>query len=164
MPQPPIRSFTELLAWQKAREVRKAISVLVKGWPAEEKFRLGSGHSFEQGAANIAEGFGRFHEKDNARFCRMAKSSMYETMDHLTAAFDEGYMDRDAIKSHWALIEESIKVINGYVRYLNGLSGTSVADPPAIYGEQDIRPPPKQETIWSLTTNNYQLTTITWPS
>jgi len=76
----------------------------------------------------------------------MAKSSMYETMDHLTAAFDEGYMDRDAIKSHWALIEESIKVINGYVRYLNGLSGNDrVADPPAIYGEQDIFGPPPND-------------------
>ncbi|MCC6910617.1 MAG: four helix bundle protein [Flavobacteriales bacterium] len=148
MPQPPIRSFTELLAWQKAREVRKAISVLVKGWPAEEKFRLADQviRSSRGPCANIAEGFGRFHEKDNARFCRMAKSSMYETMDHLTAAFDEGYMDRDAIKSHWALIEESIKVINGYGRYLNGLSGNDrVADPPAIYGEQDIFGPPPND-------------------
>jgi four helix bundle protein len=88
MQQTPVRSFTELVAWQQARVVRKAIRVLVKDWPPEEKFRLVDQiiRTSRGPCANIAEGFGRFHEKDNARFCRMAKSSLYETMDHLTAA------------------------------------------------------------------------------
>ncbi|MCB0769668.1 MAG: four helix bundle protein [Flavobacteriales bacterium] len=149
MQQTPVRSFTELVAWQKARVVRKAIRVLVKDWPPEEKFRLVDQiiRSSRGPCANIAEGFGRFHEKDNARFCRMAKSSLYETMDHLTAAYDEEYLDSRSVKAHWTMIEESIRVINGYVRYLNSHDNSAHASEPLVeYGDvQDIFGPPPSD-------------------
>jgi|GEM_PF-387841 len=139
MQSTPIRSFTELNAWRKSREVRKAISALVKAWPAEEKYRLTDQiiRSSRGPCSNIAEGFGRFHEKDNARFCRMAKGSLSETMDHLSAAFDEGYIDKTSLKEHWTLLEETIRVLNGYIRYLRKFEPPDgVAEPQQAYGEE----------------------------
>lgn len=135
----PIRSFTELNAWRKSREVRKAISVLVKDWPTEEKYRLTDQiiRSSRGPCSDIAEGFGHFHEKDNARFCRMAKGALTGTMDHLSAAFDEGYIDKASLKEHWALLEGTIRVLNGYIRYLRKFEPPDgVAEPLEPYGEE----------------------------
>jgi hypothetical protein len=35
-----VASFTELETWKQARKIRKIVSVLVKKFPLEEKFRL----------------------------------------------------------------------------------------------------------------------------
>lgn len=135
-----IRSFTELQAWQKSRVVRKAISQLVKDFPAEEKYRLTDQiiRSSRGACAAIAEGYGRFHGRDNARFGRMAKGSLTETMDHLTVAYDEAFISRDVLKSHWAMVEDALRVLNGYINYLLKIesAGNKVADPAGAYGEE----------------------------
>ena len=68
-----LHSFTELVAWQKCRVLRKAVSKLARQFPPEEKFRLTDQiiRSSRGPCANIAEGYGRYYEKDNARFCRI---------------------------------------------------------------------------------------------
>jgi four helix bundle protein len=67
---------------------------LTRNWPAEERFRLCDQliRSSRSVTANIAEGYGRFYERDNVRFCRIARGSLYETQDHLITANDEGYL------------------------------------------------------------------------
>lgn len=139
-----LRLFTDLVTWQKAREVRRSISALVKGFPAEEKFRLTDQmiRSSRGPTANIAEGYGRFHARDNARFCRMASGSLIETMDHLTAALDEGYIDREEFKAQWERVAEALRVLHGYIRYLRNIdpSGSQASDPEFPYGEDDDFP------------------------
>lgn len=152
MESAPIRSFTQLTAWQKARVVRKAIVALVKEWPAEEKYRLTDQiiRSSRGPCSHIAEGFGRFYEKENVRFCRIAIGSLFETQDHLSAAYDEGYLDRPVLNVHWSMVEESIRVINGYIRYLKRFErGAHVAEPAASYGnDEDIFAPAKVDLLY----------------
>lgn len=134
-----MKSFTELIAWQKAREVRLAVSRLVQSWPAEERFRLVDQiiRSSRGPCANLAEGYGRYHEKDNARFCRIARGSHYETLDHLSAAFDAGYIDASTLKRHWVMVEEAIRVLNGYIGYLRRQGITDgVSEPAVSYGDE----------------------------
>ena len=145
-----LRSFTELKAWQKSREVRKAISKLVKRFPADEKLRLTDQivRSSRGACANVSEGYGRFHEKDNARFCRMARGSLYETMDHLSLAFDEGFISKEELKANWAMVEEAIRVMNGYLRYLSkvGSPANTAAEPQELYGtDEDIYTDPPED-------------------
>lgn len=136
-----LRSFTELKAWQKCRVLRKSISALVKGFPAEEKFRLTDQiiRSSRGPCSNISEGYGRFREKDNARFCRMARGSLLETQDHLSVAYDEKFITKDSLKEHWAIAEEALRVLNGYLRYLRKFEppSNSVSDPTEPYGTDD---------------------------
>ncbi|MGV3638617.1 MAG: four helix bundle protein [Flavobacteriales bacterium] len=131
-----------MIAWQKARVVRKAIRALVADWPPEEKFKLVDQiiRSSRGPCSNLAEGFGRFYKKENIRFCRIALGSMYETQDHLSAAFDEGYISSGAVKFHCSLVDESIRVTKGYVRYLKRFEQRSdVSEPAMPYGsDQDI--------------------------
>src|SRR5882762_10545229 len=68
----PIKTFEDLECWRKCRELRifvakEAVPALAK----EERFRLGDQflRSASSTTANIAEGYGRFHHLDNAKFC-----------------------------------------------------------------------------------------------
>ncbi len=136
MENEPIRSCTQLWAWQKSKEVRRSIALLVRSWPTDERYRLADRiiRSSRSACANIAEGFGRYYERDNLRFCRNAKGSLYET-DHLSVAFDERFIEKAELKRQWALCEEAIRVLNGYMKHSRKRSGENVAsEPEAAYG------------------------------
>ncbi len=137
-----IRHFRDLRAWQQCRAVRQAIRLLVKGWPSEERFRLTDQiiRSSRKTTANIAEGYGRFREKDNVRFCRIARASLYETQDHLDTACAEGIISEVVMNEHMELIEGAIRTVNAYIKYLNSMGaneGDVVSEPAVTYGVDD---------------------------
>lgn len=88
-------TFETLEAWKKSRELRKKISTLTKSFPSEEKYKLTDQitRSSRSVAANIAEGYVRFHYQENALFCRTSRGSLFETIDHFTVAPDEEYIE-----------------------------------------------------------------------
>src|SRR5213596_3463895 len=72
----PVRTFEDLECWKQCRNLRlfvakSVIPVLPKG----ECYRLGDQllRAARSTTANIAEGYGRFHFLDNAKFCSNAR-------------------------------------------------------------------------------------------
>lgn len=122
-----VRSFTELEAWKKARELRKEVSELVKSFPKHEKYELISQvkRSSRSVTANIAEGYGRFHYQENTQFCRIARGSLTETLDHLIVAYDEEYIEKSVLDQLTNRLEECLKVLNGYINYLQKAKTTN---------------------------------------
>lgn len=119
------------------------IRALVKTWPAEERFRLTDQiiRSSRGPTAHISEGYGRFYEKENIRYCRTARGSLYETQDHLITACDDGIISEQAMQEHFDLVEQAIVTVNGYIKYLKGLSiakSSSVSEPQMRYGTQTV--------------------------
>jgi len=92
----PVKDFTDLNAWRMARELRKKVYDLTKGFPSEEKHALVSQirRAAYSVTSNIAEGFGRFSYQENIQFCRLARGSAFEVRDHLTTALDAGYLQQ----------------------------------------------------------------------
>ena len=115
-----MNNFEELEAWKSAREVRKAISKLAKTFPREGRSRLADQiiRSARSVTANIAEGFGRYHYQENVQYCRQARGSLTETLDHLICAHDEGFIDDETFRSHRSMIGHAWKILNGYIAYL----------------------------------------------
>ena len=115
-----MKSFKELEAWKKCRELRKDISQLTKKSPAEEKYKLVDQmiRASRSVTANIAEGYGRYHYQEYAQFCRTSRGSLTELQDHLTVAIDESYISREELDGFNQRIEECIKLINGFIKYL----------------------------------------------
>ena len=114
------KSFEELEAWKKGREIRKEVSVLTRKFPPDEKDLLkkqiiGSSRSI---TANIAEGFGRFHFKENAQHSRISRGSLMETLDHLYVALDEGYISAKEFENMKLRIDDCNRILNGYISYL----------------------------------------------
>lgn len=60
-----LKSYKELIVWQKSVELVEIIYTLTKNYPAEEKFGLTSQmrRSSISIPSNIAEGWGRYQER-----------------------------------------------------------------------------------------------------
>ncbi len=69
--------------------------------------------------ANIAEGHGRYHYQENIQFCRQARGSLFELIDHFTVALDEKYIDDKIYQNEKSTILEIIRILNGYIKYLS---------------------------------------------
>ena len=116
-----IKTFEELKCWQACRDLRLFIArEVIPKLPAEEKYRLGDQliRAVRSTTANIAEGYGRFHYKDNAKFCSNSRGSCWEVMDHLITAHDEKLITSQLFAQGQELVNTSVKLINGYMTYL----------------------------------------------
>ncbi len=113
-------TFETLDVWIKTKEIRKRISKLSKSFPSEEKYRLTDQiiRASRSVTANIAEGYGRFHYQENIQFCRQSRGSLYELIDHLYVALDECYIDTRLFSDLKKNINEAIRLLNGYIKYL----------------------------------------------
>ena len=114
------QNFTDLDVWKKTRELKKEIEVLVKSFPPEEKYRMVDQliRSARSINSNIAEGHGRFTYKDQLHFCIQARGSLSETLNHLIDAFDCAYITREQLSHFKMSIDETGKLLNGYITYL----------------------------------------------
>ena len=112
--------ITELKVWQKSRTLRNEIFQFVKLLPKDEKYRLADQiiRSSRSVTANIAEGHGKFYHKENIQSCRVARSELIETLDHLICAYDCSYIDQNQLKSFKDKVDEIHKMLNGYIKYL----------------------------------------------
>lgn len=116
-----IRSFEDLECWKMGREVRLKISDLAKKFPKEETYGL-TQHLKKSARSitdNIAEGYGRYHYKENIQFCRISRGSAYETINQLIEATDENYITNKELSELRVLIDDFLRVLNGYIKYLN---------------------------------------------
>ncbi len=113
-------SFEELEAWKEARQLRIDVRKLVSSFPTEEKYRLIDQllRASRSVTANIAEGNGRFHYQENIRFCRQARGSLNEILDHLIYAYVEKFITEEQIKTFRSQIARCLKLLNGYIAYL----------------------------------------------
>lgn len=115
------KSFTDLDVYKECRKFRKMISELVKQhFPDTEKFLLRPQilDASRSITANIAEGHGRYYYQDDIKFCRNARGSLEETLEHLITAFDEGYLPQELLKKTKLQYDTCLKLLNGYIRYL----------------------------------------------
>ena len=115
-----IKYFEDLNCWKAARALRLEISDLIKKFPDFEKFELVSQmrRASRSVTHNIAEGYGRFHFKENIQFCRVSRGSLYEIQDQLLTALDEGYIDNKYYLEKKSKVVECITILNGYIKYL----------------------------------------------
>jgi four helix bundle protein len=83
-----VRTFRDLIAWQRAVELAVLTYEVTKAMPAEERFGLTSQirRAVVSIASNIAEGHARESRADYLRFLRMARGSLAELSTQLEIA------------------------------------------------------------------------------
>lgn len=121
-----IKSFEDLKCWQACTELRRYVSKLMKRFPKYEMYELVSQmrRSSRSATDNIAEGYGRFHYKENGQFCRIARGSLYELINQLITSLDEGYITEEEYNTARKLIEkQALPTLNGYINYLQSAAG-----------------------------------------
>ena len=119
-----IRSFEDLDVWKVGRELRKELYSIADRLPNKESYNLAAQirSASISLTANIAEGYGRFHFKENIRFCRMSRGSAYELLDHLTTCKDEGYLTEKDYQELYARLSRFSQLLNGYIRSIGKAS------------------------------------------
>ena len=112
--------FKDLEIYKKSIALRLNIYNLVKTFPKDEKYRLSDQliRSTRKCPANIAEGHGRFHYQKNIQFCRIARGSLCESLDHLQVALECGYISEETLHQHTENINAILRMLNGYINYL----------------------------------------------
>src|SRR5689334_21838895 len=117
----PIRSFEDLKCWQACRSLRLFVTCeVVPTLPKEEKYRLVDQliRAARSTTSNVAEGYGRFHYLDNAKFCSNSRGSCWEVLDHLITGHDDGLISEEVLAKGRRLVGDAVKLLNGYMNYL----------------------------------------------
>ncbi len=118
-----IERFEDIQAWQKARELNKAIYGITKNSHFSKDFSLREQirRASVSIMANIAEGFGRKSKKEFSNFLNMAHGSAAEVQCHLYVALDQKYINQEDFDILYEKVEEVSKMIQGFMKYLKTL-------------------------------------------
>src|SRR5687768_4702104 len=115
------KHFSELIAWQLARELRRGVYRLTDRPVVRRDFDFSKQirDAARGPARNIAEGFGRFRPRDFSRFLNIATGSLNEIENHLEDGIDLGYWTREELKEVFVLCKRTGSAIGGLQRYLS---------------------------------------------
>jgi four helix bundle protein len=114
------RSFVEIEAWQKARELTGLVYVATRSAGFSKDFALRDQvrRASISIMANIAEGFGRSGSVEFIQFLAVAKGSACEVISHVYVALDQGYVSQEEFDRLNSLAEKTVDLIGGLMRYL----------------------------------------------
>jgi len=112
--------FEDIEAWQKARELTKAIYALSHDGQFARDFGLRDQIRRDSVSimSNIAEGFGRGGNKEFIQFLSTAKGSASEVQAQLYVALDAGYINQEQFQKLYSETEATARMIAGLLRYL----------------------------------------------
>jgi four helix bundle protein len=117
----PVKTFEDRDCWKRCRILRIFVArEVMPALPKNERYRLGDQflRAARSTTANIAEGYGRFHYLDNAKFCSNARGSCWEVLDHLITSRDEELLPEELLYRGRGLVTNAIRLLNGYLNYL----------------------------------------------
>ena len=121
--------FEDLVAWQLSEELKEEVFKFT----ARDKVRCDAGfcddirRSACSAPANIAEGFGYYTPKQNARYVTIARGSLAETLNHVLHAAKRQYIDDSERNALLSLNRRALGATGNYLRYLKSCK----APPPA---------------------------------
>ena len=114
------RGFEDLDCYRLALDVMVNAHQVAKALPAHEKYDLSQQirRASKSIAANIAEGYGRFHYLDCLRFYAMARGSLDETISHFITAFELAYIEKEYFEQVYDLCRQAERMLNGMMNYV----------------------------------------------
>lgn len=114
------KDFREIVAWQRAETVKLRVYKLLERPSVKHDFRFLDQlrDAARSAPANIAEGFGRFGNKEFARFARIARGSEQEVLNHLIDARDRRLITDDELMLEEHHVRKALDAAAGLIRHL----------------------------------------------
>lgn len=115
-----VRSYKDLLVWQKAMDIAAETYSLTRNYPRDELFGLTSQsrRAAASIAANIAEGYGRDSRPSFIQFLRVAQGSLKELETHLLLAERVQIVPITAIQRLLDELDEAGRMLRGLITAL----------------------------------------------
>ena len=113
-----VRSYRDLLVWQKAMDLAAEVYRLSRAWPKEEVYGLTSQARRAAASipANIAEGYGRQSTASYSQFLKIARGSLKELETHLLLAERVGLAGQGSSAEALERAVELGKMLGGLIR------------------------------------------------
>ena len=127
-------NLDELKVYNLSMEMGEDVWNIVIKWDFFAKDTLGKQlvRSADSVAANISEGFGRFHYKENMNFCYFSRGSLYETKTWLTKAHKRNLIDDEKFNCFSEQIITVARLLNGYIKSIGNTTNV-VKEPESDY-------------------------------
>jgi four helix bundle protein len=108
----------ELKVYRLAMEIGELIFNITVKWDLFNKKSLGDQflRAADSIALNIAEGYGRYHYKENKNFCWYARGSLFETKTANQKAFDRKLITAEEYNNLLNKLKECHLLLNGYIK------------------------------------------------
>lgn len=118
MKKEKIRSFTDLIVWQKSHSLVLEVYKLTKRFPSDEKFGLTN--QLRRAAvsitSNIAEGFSRKSYKEKIQFYYTSLGSLSEVQNQLLISKDLKYLNMTEFDRLFELTVEISKMLSVLIK------------------------------------------------
>ncbi len=112
-----IKTFEDIIAWKKAKELNVLIYKYFK-YSKDFSFKDQIQRASVSIMNNIAEGFERNGNKEFKNFLYIAKGSCAEVRSMLDLAFELKYIDSEDLKEMYGLAVEISKLLSGFIKTL----------------------------------------------
>ena len=119
-PATNVRTFRDLIAWQKGVSLSLLVYRLTKRFPDEEKFGMVSQmrRSAVSIPANIAEGYGRGRRAEYIRYLEIGRGSLFELQTYLELAREMKWVNGEDLMAVARLADEVDRVVSALLRSL----------------------------------------------
>jgi len=116
-----VRSYKDLIAWQKAMDLVELVYRHSSNFPKEEQYGLTSQlrRAVVSVPSNIAEGQGRSTTADFLRFLTIARGSLFESETQIMISERLNYLTNQQSSELADLIAETGRLINGLINSLS---------------------------------------------
>lgn len=113
-----IRSFTDLIVWQKGHQLVLIIYQITAKFPSKETYSLVDQmrRAVVSITSNIAEGFSRQTLKEKVQFYFMAFGSLTELQNLLLVGKDVGYLEENQFREIAKQTVELKKLLSGLIK------------------------------------------------
>ena len=116
-----VKTYRDLLVWQKAMQLVTQIYSITKNLPREELYGLTSQirRSSVSIPSNIAEGYGRNSRNDYLRFLQISIGSLFELQTQLEICLNLKYLPENNHSEIYEQSREVERMLSSLIRKLN---------------------------------------------
>jgi four helix bundle protein len=107
----------ELKVYSLSMEMAESIWTIVMGWDFFAKDTVGKQlvRAADSIAANLSEGYGRYHYREKIHFSYYSRGSLYETKTWITKAHNRNMLDAENYASFISQIDDIGVKLNNYI-------------------------------------------------
>ena len=126
----------ELNVYQISMELGQRIWTVVSDWNYFEKDTIGKQmvRAMDSVAANLSEGYGRFHYREARQFGYYARGSLFEARTWLKKSIDRKLIEQSEFDLIFGEMEQLGIKINNFIRSIGKSSGNQIDEDDAWYG------------------------------
>jgi len=130
-------TLDELKVYELSMDIAEEVWSIVNKWDYFAKDTVGKQlvRAIDSVAANLSEGFGRYHYREKRNFGFYSRGSLYETKTWITKAKNRGLIKPDDFERFKKTLNHIAKMLNGYINSFGKYdkSNDTVNEPPEDY-------------------------------